>query len=78
MNAQAVPRTPTPSLRSRFRGFIERLVPWFDREAEEEWRRGFARELATSRTIRAMADREIDRQKTLRGSFSRADRRLRR
>ena len=51
-------------------------MPWFDREAEEEWRRAFARDMATSRTIRAMADREIDRQKTLRGSFSRADRRL--
>jgi hypothetical protein len=49
-------------LRRRLRAAIEHVLPWFDRAAENRWRVGFERDLASSRATRAHAEREIGRQ----------------
>lgn len=59
----------------RVRAAIEEALPWFDRAAEERWKVGFERDLASSRATRELAD-EITRQDVMRGSFQRADKRL--
>lgn len=60
----------------RLRRLLERVVPWFDRKAEERWKVGFERDLAASRAIRAHADRTMGRDQLMRDSFTRAGQRL--
>ena len=59
MNDLIVPATPMPDLRRWLRDALENALPWFDRAAENRWRAGFERDLASSRETRADADREL-------------------
>ena len=50
-----------PDLRQRVRAMLEAALPWWDRAAEDRWKVGFERELASSRLTRAHAETELKR-----------------
>ena len=61
MNDPAAPVIPMPDLRHRVRAMLEAALPWWDRAAEDRWKVGFERDLASSRLTRAHAESELAR-----------------
>ena len=61
MNDPAAPVIPMPEIRQRVRAMLEAALPWWDRAAEDRWRAGFERDLASSRLTRARAESELNR-----------------
>lgn len=50
------------SVLARLRAAIEEALPYFDRAAEERWKVGFERDLASARATRSLAETEMGRQ----------------